>query len=153
MLKQALNLIRSGGIFPWTVTLLFYGFVFAVIANAELPALPDQAFALRQRLWENNKQDFRDPNEAFSIFAPYAPPQGSVSFITDVPYNLYSMDIAKTFSAQSYFVPLILNPFPQENHAFVYCSSEAIATTRLRESGYQLRASLGAGKGLAEKTL
>ena len=46
MLKQALNLIRSGGIFPWTVTLLFYGFVFAVIANAELPALPDQAFAI-----------------------------------------------------------------------------------------------------------
>lgn len=151
MLKQVLSLIRSSPLFPRGVTLLFYGFVFLVIAGSKLPTHPDEAFTLRQRFGENQRQYFPDPGEIFSIFAPYVPQKGSLSFITDSAYEPYDLEIAQHFSAQNYFTPLILNPFPQEKYALVYCSGDSVAAARLRETGYRMRAVLAPGKGLAEK--
>lgn len=153
MLKQALNLIRPYRSFSSLVLLFFYGFIFFVIADAKLPPLEEQAFVLRKYLFEDKKQYFPDPNGVFSLFAPYAPPRGDVSFIMDFPFSPYGISIAQLYSAQNYFAPLILNPYPQEKRAFVYCSANRIATARLQETGYKLRVVLADGKGLAEKNL
>ena len=151
MLKQALNLTRFKLFLPWTATLLFHGFIFFIIATAKLPPLSDQTFVSRQRLFEDNKKYFPDPDGVFSLFKPYAPEKGSLSFIMDFPYNPYGTNIAQVFSAQNYFAPLILNPHPQEKQAFFFCSSNQIAAVRLQETGYKIRALLADGKGLAEK--
>lgn len=150
-LKQDVRPTLSRCLAVKTAMFLFYGFVLFVISGAELPELPDQSFSARKYFWEEQRRFFPDLGEAFAPFAPYLPRTGTLSFITDTPYDPYSLDIAKNFSAQAYFTPLVLNPYPQEKYALFHCSTEEGLATRLRETGYRLLVTLAPGKGLAEK--
>lgn len=136
---------------PWIGTLAFYGLVLAIVASAELPSLQPESFLLRKELLSGNEHIFPVPGSVFSVFKPYLPEKGSVSFLMDSRYHPYAPITEQLYTAQSYLAPLILNAMPVEKNAIVYCSKGSLAGPRIQNAGYRLKIALADGKGIAEK--
>jgi len=149
--QETLTSQRSVFSLPQIGIFLFYGMILAIIACSELPSLGPENFRLRKELLSGNKRIFRVLGADFSAFKPYLPPQGTVSFLMDSPYQPYDPITEKLYMAQSYLAPLILNANPVEKNAIVYCTKGFIADDRMQSAGYKLKIALADGKGIAEK--
>ncbi len=136
---------------PWIGNFLFYGMILAIITCSELPSLGPENFRLRKEFISGNKRIFRVLGSDFSIFKPYLPLHGAVSFLMDSSYQPYDPITEKLYMAQSYLAPIILNANPDEKSAIVFCSKGYIADDRMQSAGYKLKIALADGKGIAEK--
>ncbi|MBI4550214.1 MAG: hypothetical protein HY714_04755 [Candidatus Omnitrophica bacterium] len=87
----------------------------------------------------------------FEPYRRFLPARGRLGFIMDFPFHPYGKTITQLYSAQTYFVPVVLNPNPGDPVALLYCSNRFIADQRLAETGYRLAAVLADGKGFAVK--
>ena len=139
---------------PWTMNLLFYGSICWIIAISELPPITGPIFLMRKQFRTGNETFFKiqDPGLRYAIFEPYLPHNGSVSFLTDAPYDHeHAATTEQLMAAQSRLVPLLLNPDPVESTAFVFCSQNAIAAFRMQATGYRTTKVLGDGIMIGEK--
>jgi hypothetical protein len=136
---------------PWIGNIMFYGTILAIVAFSELPPLSQENFDLRKGLLSGNEQILREPGAEFSIFKPYLPEKGAVSFLMDSLYHPYAPAAEQLYLAQSYLAPLILNIVPVEKNALVYCSKGFLADEWMQNTGYRLTVALADGKGIAEK--
>jgi len=138
---------------PWAMNLLFYGSVCWIIAISELPPIPGPVFLMRKQFLAGNETFFsiQDPGVPFAIFKPYLPREGSVSFLTDAPYDPEQTTTEPLQSAQGRLAPLLLNPDPVESTAIVFCSQDTIAVNRMQTTGYRATRVLEEGKLIAEK--
>lgn len=154
MRNQASLLIKkSTSVRTWAWNLIFYGTLFLLIALAKLPPIPSQAFILKKifMIGQENVFQLLDPGASFAVFESYTAHFQTITFLTDRPYNPYDMMVERLQASQRFFAPRILTPFPTEKIAILDCSTDAIAKTRAKETGYQITHSLGSGKAVAEK--
>lgn len=137
----------------WIINLLFYGSICWIIAISELPPVKGPAFLMQKQFFSGNENIFRfqDPGLPFVIFKQYLPRKGSVSFLTDLPYDPQHAVTEQLQTAQGQMAPLLLNPAPVENMALVFCSNNEIAAARMQTAGYRVVRVLGNGKLIAEK--
>jgi len=152
MAKQDTSFFRKYGFaYAQAGAFVFYGLILTLIALAELPTVTPENFSKREALLAGKDFVFPEPGAQFSVFKPYLPGQGALSFLMDAPYRPYSSASEQLYMAQSYLAPLLLNANPVENVALVYCSQGTVAHQRLSDMGYQLKLALADGKGVAEK--
>ena len=144
---------RPRSVLPWVMNLMFYGSICWIITISELPPVKEPVFLMQKQFLAGNETIFRfqDPGLPFAIFEQYLPRKGSVSFLTDAPYDPRQAATEQLQTAQSRLAPLLLNPAPGENTALVFCSSNAIAAARMQAAGYQAVRVLGNGILIAEK--
>jgi len=102
-------------------------------------------------LLNGSDKGFETLGSEYEPFVSYLPKTGAISFIMDYPFSNYARTVEQLYTAQSYLVPLIINPGTEEKIAILYCSSDEIADHRLNQSQYKPLARLGAGKGIALK--
>lgn len=130
----------------------FYLFIIAAtlknLPKAELQAHP----TLLQNLLSGSTQAYLLAGSEFEPFKPFLPEYGTFTWIVDDPFDR-SDEKARRFywGAGNYLCPIILNGYPGENRAIVFCSTQLIANQRLRETGYRWTKVIASGKGLAEK--
>jgi hypothetical protein len=87
----------------------------------------------------------------FKEYARLLPKKGAVSFLLDLPFTPYNYKREDLYAAQIFFVPLLINPMPEEKFAITYCSNQEIANFRMIETGYFFLDKTGDGKGVAIK--
>jgi len=122
-----------------------------LIVRSPFPAAQNPPREAAAQLLLGGDKDLPEFGATFAPFKPFLPRKGRISFIMDYPFHPYGTTIEQLYTAQSYLVPLILNPEPGEKQALVFCSSAAVAERRLSETGYRMTMVLADGKGLAEK--
>jgi len=133
------------------LTAAFYGAVLLLILRAPNPEIKPVPPPLYLGLISGSQRGFLEFGHQFSGFKKYFKEDEPVTFLMDTPFDPYARGIEKYFTAQSFFIPLILNPEPKEKSAIIYCSDHTIADRRLQETGYRLVAVEGDGKGVAVK--
>jgi len=138
-----------------TINLILATFFYAIIC-ALLLRSPDRGVKpvpreLYEGLISGTHQGYTDPGNKFSAFKKYFISNTPVTFLMDTPFTPYAPGIEHYYTAQSYFVPMILNPEPDEKIALIYCSNHTIADLRLQQTGYRLAAVEGDGKGIGVK--
>ena len=131
-------------------------YVLVVILSSFKPlSLKPNSFLL-QSLFSGSDKGYIIPASELAPLKPYLPRNGFFSFIMDVPYNDNDehADYREFFwKAQNFVIPIILNRFPAETRAIVFCANDDIADRRLEETGYMWLHHVGNGKGIAVKNL
>ena len=130
---------------------LFYGIILVIIGLAKLPPISSENISLRARLFSGERDVVPVPGSEFSVFKPYLPKKGAVSFIMDRGYHPYAPAAEILYTAQSYLAPLVVNIDPIERKALVYCSNGAIAGVWMQRTGYRPEVILGDSRFVAEK--
>lgn len=120
---------------------------------SELPPIQKPVFLMQKQFLAGNEQFFRiqDPGLPFAIFEHHLPRKGSVSFLTDTPHGSEHATGEQLLRAQGQLAPVLVNPDPVENIAFVFCSQNTAANVRMASTGYVPTRILGSGKIVAEK--
>lgn len=142
MMPRILQLVLSS---------VFYTAICLLILQSKTPEIRPVPPQLMEGLVSGSQQGYIEFGNEFSDFKKYFTSKEPVTFLMDVPFTPYARTIAQYYTAQSYFVPAILNPEPEEKMALVYCSDRFIAEQRMRETGYRLVAAESDGKGVAVK--
>lgn len=130
---------------------VFYALLGLLILRGKTPEIRPVPEPLIKGLLSGSHRGYIEFGNEFSGFKKYFPEKTPVTFLMDFPFNPYAPTIAQYYTAQSYFVPMILNPEPEEKIALVYCSNRVIADLRMQQTGYRLAAVEGEGKGIAVK--
>lgn len=98
-------------------------------------------------------QGFNMPNFRMDPVRAYLPERGTISMITDHPYEVGKYEEELFYRAQNFLAPLVINRTPEEKLAIVVCTSPETAETRLAETGYSWVKNFNNGKGIASRTL
>ncbi len=130
---------------------VFYALLCLLILRSKTPEVRPVPQALIQGLLSGSHRGYIEFGNEFSGFKKYFSEKIPATFLMDFPFNPYAPTIAQYYTAQSYFVPMILNPEPEEKVAIVYCTNHSIADQRMQQTGYRLAAVEGDGKGIAVK--
>lgn len=106
------------------------------------------------RLWDLLSAQDKSFDILGSEFAPFRnklPSKGRFSVIMDHPFGEDPQEEKLFLEARNFLAPLLLNEYPKEPVAIVFCSSMALANQRLAETGYQWSNVFSPGKGIAVK--
>jgi len=132
---------------------LLYFLVAVIVTFSKIPDVREMPDVLAKGLIAGTDKGYLPVGSQFEVFEPYVAGKEKISFLFDYPYRPYLPieNVEYMFMAQSFFAPKIINPYPGEETAIVFCSSDAIARARAKQEGYQLVTQLGEGKGIAVK--
>jgi len=133
---------------------LFCGFYVAAVVLciwADRSALPKPDLGRLTSLLSGSEEGYQPLGVEFEAYRPFLPEKGTASFIMDYQFNPYVTNIEHLYTAQSYLIPLVLNPHPGELAGIIHCTNQGIANVRMRMTGYQLLIPISDGKGIAVK--
>jgi hypothetical protein len=135
------------------LSFLFYVSIFGSLLVSRLPSVPGPVVFFKKQFLAGRESFFRfqDPGAPYAPFETYLPRSGIVSFLTDTPFDRESKAIEQLQAAQGRLAPLLLDPYPVENTALIFCSRTETALARMQAAGYRPMAVLGDGKMIAEK--
>lgn len=138
--------IIIGSIFYVTVTIL--------LIRIPIPNTGKVPAPLIWSLLSGTDKGYIEIGSEFKPFKKLLPKdEKAFSFIMDYPFSPYGAKIEDLYTAQSYFVPQLINPVPTEKISIIYCSNKNIADKRMKETNYKLAFPIKNGKGLAIKNL
>ncbi len=132
----------------------FYASLLGILFVSKLPSATGPILVFKKNFLAGAESFFRfqDPGLPYAIFKTgLARTGGTATFLTDRPYDPKDPAVEQLQAAQGSLAPLLLNPLPTENKAFIFCSREVIAQARMQGTGYRPVVILADGKMIAEK--
>lgn len=133
------------------VCFIFYGAITMVLIRSEHPPIPKPHPLLLQNLLLGTDRGYQELGSQFLAFRNNLPAKGTVSFVMDYAFSPYGSNIEQIYTAQSYLVPLVLNPNPGEPIGVFYCTTESIAQLKMLQFGYKPILPLRDGQTIAIK--
>ena len=130
---------------------LFYLIFLGSLLLCKQPNLPETNLKSLNELLTGREEGYDELGSQYALFKHQLPHRGAISFMMNSPFHPYGKTIEQLYTAQSYLIPLVLNPNAGEAICIIYCSNADIAKYRMAGTGYRMLMTFTPGKGIAVK--